>query len=56
MRAGQDDLTSGEGSLRILVNESGGRYFEGTDKEVSRDLAEAEQGYYGSPFPSPRTC
>ena len=37
---------SGEPSLRMLVSESGGRYFEGTQKAVSDSLAEIEEGYY----------
>ena len=50
-RAGQDDTTSGEGALRILVNESGGRYFEGADKDISQALAATEQGYYEISIP-----
>lgn len=50
-RAGQDDSTSGEGSLHMLVNESGGRYFEGADKEITRALTATEQGYYEISIP-----
>lgn len=50
-RAGQDDFTSGEGSLHMLANESGGRYFEGADKDIIQALATVEQGYYELSIP-----
>ena len=40
------DERSGEPSLRLLVNESGGRFFEGTDEDIIGSLSAAEQGYY----------
>jgi hypothetical protein len=40
------DESSGEPSLRLLVIESGGRFFEGTDEDIIKSLAAAEQGYY----------
>ena len=40
------DESMGEPSLRLLVNESGGRYFKGTDEDLINSLAAAEQGYY----------
>jgi hypothetical protein len=51
-RVGEDDATSGEQSLHMLVNESGGRYYEGTDKDISRALTATEQGYYELSFPA----
>jgi len=50
-RAGQDDTTSGEGSLRMLANESGGRFLEGADKDIIGALAAAERGYYQLSLP-----
>ena len=50
-RGGQDDATSGEGSLHMLANESGGRYFEGADKDIIQALATTEEGYYELSFP-----
>jgi len=50
-RAGQDDSTSGEGSLHMLANESGGRYFEGADKDIVEALSATEQGYYELSLP-----
>ena len=40
------DESSGEPSLRLLVNESGGRFFKGTDEDIIGSLSAAEQGYY----------
>ena len=40
------DESSGEPSLRLLVNESGGRFVEGTDEDIIGSLSAAEQGYY----------
>jgi hypothetical protein len=40
------DESMGEPSLRLLVNESGGRFFKGTAEELINSLAAAEQGYY----------
>lgn len=41
---------SGERSLRILAGESGGRYFEGAEKEISRQVNGLEGGYYEISF------
>ncbi len=41
---------SGERSLRILAGESGGRYFEGAKKEISRQVNSLEAGYYEISF------
>ena len=40
------DESSGEPSLRMLVKESGGRFFEGTDEDSIGSLSAVEQGYY----------
>ncbi len=40
------DESMGEPSLRLLVKESGGRFFEGTDEDIIGSLSAAEQGYY----------
>ena len=45
------DKDSGEESLRILANESGGRYYEGADKEVAKQVNSMEGGYYEISFP-----
>ncbi len=50
-RVGEDDVTSGEQSLHMLVNESGGRYFEGADQDIIQALTETEQGYYQLSLP-----
>jgi hypothetical protein len=50
-RVGEDDATSGEQSLHMLVNESGGRYYEGTDRDITRALIATEQGYYELSLP-----
>ncbi|OGD22207.1 MAG: hypothetical protein A2W03_06600 [Candidatus Aminicenantes bacterium RBG_16_63_16] len=50
-RVGEDSSTSGEHTLHMLANESGGRYFEGSDKEITQVLATTEQGYYELSFP-----
>ncbi len=41
---------SGERSLRILAGESGGRYFEGAKKKISRQVNGLEGGYYEISF------
>ena len=41
---------SGERSLRILAGESGGRYFEGAEKKISRQVNGLESGYYEISF------
>jgi len=50
-RVGGDSSTSGEQSLQMMVNESGGRYFEGADKDIIQALATTEEGYYELSFP-----
>jgi len=40
------DESMGEPSLRLLVNESGGRFFKGTNEYIIGSLSAAEQGYY----------
>jgi hypothetical protein len=51
-RVGEDDATSGEQSLHMLVNESSGRYYEGTDKSITQALIATEQGYYELSLPA----
>ncbi len=51
-RVGDGAASSGEQSLHMLVNESGGRYFEGADKDIIRALAMTEQGYYVLSLPA----
>ena len=50
-RLWQSDKDSGEQSLRILANESGGRYYEGADKEIADQVNSMEGGYYEISFP-----
>lgn len=50
MRIDKADAASGEQTLHILVKESGGRYFSGADKDISRALIAMEQGYYEISF------
>jgi hypothetical protein len=50
-RVGEDDDSSGEQSLHMLVNESGGRYFEGADKDIIGALTATEKGYYQLSLP-----
>jgi len=50
-RAMESDRNSGEQSLRILANESGGRYFEGTNKQIVLEVNNMEAGYYEISFP-----
>lgn len=42
----EDYESSGEPSLRLLVTESGGRFFKGTEEDILRSLSAVEQGYY----------
>ncbi len=42
---------SGEQSLRILADESGGRYYEGPEKEIAKEIAGMETAYYEISFP-----
>jgi hypothetical protein len=50
-RIEENDSASGEQSLRILATESGGRYFEGAEKEIARQVNSMEEGYYEISFP-----
>ena len=50
-RIGEDSSASGEQSLRMLVNESGGRFFKGSDKDLVQTLTVIEDGYYELSFP-----
>jgi len=50
-RIDEMDKDSGEESLRILANESGGRYFEGAEKDISQQVNSMESGYYEISFP-----
>jgi hypothetical protein len=45
-RVGEESPESGENSLKMIAGESGGRYLEGTDRDIARVLEAAEQGYY----------
>ena len=53
-RLGEDNIKSGERSLRMLVNKSGGRFFKGTDEEITGSLAAAERGAYELSVPLPQ--
>jgi hypothetical protein len=50
-RVDETDKDSGEQSLRILATESGGRYFEGAEKDISNQVNNMEGGYYEISFP-----
>jgi hypothetical protein len=50
-RIDETDRDSGEQSLRILATESGGRYFEGAEKEIAQQVNSMEGGYYEISFP-----
>jgi hypothetical protein len=50
-RIPESDARSGEGALRIIANQTGGRYYEGTDKEVIQEVKNMEEGYYEVSFP-----
>ncbi len=45
------DRDSGESALRLLAEGSGGRYFEGAEKSIARDVVRMENGYYEVSFP-----
>jgi hypothetical protein len=45
------DQDSGEQSLRILAEESGGRYYEGPEKDIAEEIAGMETAYYEISFP-----
>jgi hypothetical protein len=54
MRVGEVNPVSGEQSLHMLANESGGRYLDGADKNITRTLVEMERGYYEVSLPAPQ--
>ncbi len=45
------DQDSGEQSLRLLAEESGGRYYEGAEKDIAKEIAGMESAYYEISFP-----
>lgn len=45
------DQESGEQSLRLLADESGGRYFDGPEKDVAQEINDMESAYYEISFP-----
>ena len=51
-RVRQSSSTSGEQSLQMLANESGGLYFEGADNDIVQALAATELGYYQLTLPA----
>ncbi len=50
-RVAFSDKDSGEQSLRILADESGGRYYDGPEKDLAREIAAMESAYYEISFP-----
>ena len=50
-RIDESDSNSGEQSLRILASESGGRYFEGAERDIAKEVNSMEGGYYEISFP-----
>lgn len=50
-RLSAHDRDSGEPSLRILADESGGRYYAGPDEEIAREITRMESAYYEISFP-----
>ncbi len=50
-RTSESDRNSGELSLRLLASESGGRYYEGAEKQIAREVNNMEGGYYEISFP-----
>ncbi len=50
-RVPENDGNSGEMSLRLLASQSGGRYFEGTEKDIAHDVVSLESAYYEISFP-----
>lgn len=45
------DQDSGEQSLRMLAGESGGRYYDGPEEEIAKEIAGMESAYYEISFP-----
>ena len=50
-RVFESDAASGESTLRMLANETGGRYYEGEEKQIVQDVNNMEGGYYEISFP-----
>ena len=50
-RLAASEQDSGEQSLRILADESGGRYYDGAEKDIAKEIASMESGYYEISFP-----
>ena len=50
-RVAFNDKDSGEQSLRLLADESGGRYYEGPEKEIAKEIASMESAYYEDLLP-----
>jgi hypothetical protein len=49
-RVSESDADSGEASLRMLASESGGRYYEGAEKQIAQEVNNMEGGYYEISF------
>jgi hypothetical protein len=47
----ETEAVSGEGALRIIANQTGGRYYEGEDKQIVQEVKNMEGGYYEISFP-----
>ena len=50
-RIKSDDPESGEKSLRMIADDSGGRYYSGTEKEITSEVLLMERAYYEVLFP-----
>jgi hypothetical protein len=50
-RVFENDPDSGEGTLRTLASASGGRYYDGGEKEIVQEVNNMEGGYYEISFP-----
>jgi len=50
-RLAMHEQDSGEQSLRILAEQSGGRYYEGPEKDIAKEIAGMETAYYEISFP-----
>jgi hypothetical protein len=50
-RVFESDASSGEPTLRLLANETGGRYYEGEEKKIVQSVNDMEGGYYEISFP-----
>jgi hypothetical protein len=49
-RVSESNPDSGEQSLRMLASESGGRYYEGAEKQIAQEVNNMEGGYYEVSF------